>query len=156
MEKEKLYMFIDNIIYKAINYDKMKGKYAKFKDLDFELLFTLKPLLKYFSQEDLQGYCKWLKYQGKTLVRHNEYWDMYYRGYKIKYNTLISSIKYGLQASIYDTNDKYLYKTAPKYMELLLVKEDEEHCKIHRIIPNYCHTRKLLKIEIDKIIKSIK
>jgi hypothetical protein len=154
---EDLYNFIHNIIFKAVNNIPMNGKYKPYKELDFELAYTLKPLLKFFTQEQLQDYCKWSKTQKTCWVRKSFYKTMEYRGYTVqwcifepKYN------KHGMSALIYT---KYVcYHTNNKYKEVVMGKTIKSefvmpaNYTIHEFINGHLSNKEFKK-ELDKIIK---
>jgi hypothetical protein len=116
------------------------------------LLSSLKPLLEYFSNKDLQDYCKSIRITNKNLYKRNK--NVFeYRGYKIKYIDFYPHNEIGLNEFVYCNGFmQYLTKTCHREVVMGKLKDNFQYT-IHFF--TFVSTRKQMKKTIDAIIKQI-
>lgn len=147
-ELERKYKLIDNLVFRSKHNLKIRGKY---KSLGERVLYnTYRPLLEFFSKEDLRDYIKWAK--TNSLVYTSKKKSMYftYRGFSIQALEYKPIQKHGLMVYLEDGG------TTPKQNILHIVIGIKWEHRSNYFVSEYVGkptTNKQLKITIDNLIK---
>lgn len=84
-DKIALYQHIHEIMKIDIMGDRYTGKFKIYQELNenfIDLYYSIKPLLKWFKQDELQDYCKWTK-TNKLFIHDDKANEIKYRGFEI-------------------------------------------------------------------------